>query len=143
MALVSYIPRLTLFYSKYSSSLYSVVLGSYMHELVIYPCYVDVLGLYARMLVVYPCYRSIGLYILMYASRPCFSTYFVCVYTFYSLVDLCYSIGLVAIFMVASAIDTMVRYGGVLLTMQAWYLDCLVSLDMSLPHGLLGVGGRW
>ena len=54
MALVSFIPRLTLFYSKYTSFLYSVVLGSYMHELDMYPCYVDVLGLYACMLAVYP-----------------------------------------------------------------------------------------
>src|SRR5687767_8193791 len=111
MALVSYFPRLTLFYSNYSSSLHSVVLGSYMHELDIYPCYANVLGLYARMLVVYPCYHSIGLYTLMYGLRPCFSTYFVCVYTLYSLVDLCYGIGSMAMFMVASVIVIIARDG--------------------------------
>ena len=82
-----------------------------MHELDIYPCYVDVLGLYAYKLVVYPCYLSIGLYTFMYALRPCYMLCYVWLYTLYILVDICYDIGSMAIYMVASVIDTIARYG--------------------------------
>ena len=143
MALVSFIRRLTLFYSKYTSSLYSVVLGSYIHELDVYPCYVDVLGLYTRMLVVYPCYHNIGLYTPMHALRPCFSTYSVGTYTLYSLVDLYYGIGSMAMLTVASVIVTIARDGRSVVNNASMMLGLLSFIEYEFAPRVANVGRMW
>lgn len=143
MALVSLVPRLILCYSSYLSSSYSVMLGSYMHKLVLYPCYVDMLSLYARMLVIYPCYRSIGLYALMCAFRPCYSIYFLCVHTMYMLVDLCHGIGSMAMSLVAPAPVTIARDGWSVVNNASVVIGLLSFVGYGFAQGLLEVGVRW